>query len=62
MIELLLIGVGVWCLSITWAVVNLYTRPSPTLPDDEIDVLRAFVERLRALSAESGVKRRRPKK
>ena len=63
MVEMLLLGAAVWGLLLTWGVVNLYTRPSPTLPDDEIEVLRTFVERLRALAKSPAGKavRRGPK-
>ena len=51
MIELLLIGFGVWAIVLTWGVGNLYTRPKDGLSADDLDLLKDFADRFRRLAA-----------
>ena len=59
MAELLIIVPVIWALVMTWAVGNLYFRPAGGLPEDELEVLREFVDRLRKLAASESHKGRR---
>ena len=58
MIELLLIGFGVWAIVLTWGVGNLYTRPKDGLDPDDVDAIKDFMADVRRMAA----KERRGKK
>ena len=51
MVELLLIVPVVWLLLLTWGVGNLYTRPKDGLKDEEVELLKRFIESLQRLAA-----------
>lgn len=57
MVEFCLIVVGIWCLLVSWGVINLYLRTG--LPADDIDLLREFAEKMRNLAR---IERRRAKR
>ena len=51
MIELLLIGFGVWAIVLTWGVGNLYTRPKDGLDPDDVDAIKDFMADVRRMAA-----------
>jgi len=50
-VEILLIGFGVWAIILTWGVGNLYTRPKDGLSDDDVDAIKDFMADVRRMAA-----------
>ena len=51
MVEILLIGIGVWAIILTWGVGNLYTRPKDGLSADDVDAIKDFMADVRRMAA-----------
>jgi len=50
-VEILLIGIGVWAIILTWGVGNLYTRPKDGLSADDVDAIKDFMADVRRMAA-----------
>jgi len=50
-VEILLIGFGVWAIVLTWGVGNLYTRPKDGLSADDVDAIKDFMADVRRMAA-----------
>ena len=61
MIEILLIGFGVWAIVLTWGVGNLYTRPVAGLVPDDVDLIKEFMAQIRKMVATESRKGRKPR-
>jgi hypothetical protein len=51
MSTLLVIMVGLWMIVITWGVWNMYARPMSGLDPDDIDMIKAFMDKVRKMAA-----------
>ena len=61
MVEILLIGFGVWAIVLTWGVGNLYTRPKDGLDPDDVDAIKDFMADVRRMAATESRKGRKPR-
>jgi len=61
MVEILLIGFGVWAIVLTWGVGNLYTRPVAGLDPDDVDLIKEFMDKVRKMAATESRKGRKPR-
>ena len=61
MVEILLIGFGVWAIVLTWGVGNLYTRPKDGLSADDVDAIKDFMADVRRMAATESRKGRKPR-
>jgi len=62
MIEILLIGFGVWAIVLTWGVGNLYTRPKDGLDPDDVDAIKDFMADVRKMAAKAEREAKRGKR